>query len=48
VILEENIEIVVTGLPENISTSTIEYKKEQIPLNQGKESLHTEEKKSNH
>jgi len=47
-ILEENIDIVVTGLPNNISTSTIENKKEEKPLNQGKESLHTEEKKPNY
>jgi len=39
---------IVTGLPDNMSTSTMEYKKEQKPLNQGKESLHTEEKKPNH
>jgi len=39
---------IVTGLPDYMSTSTMEYKKEQKPLNQGKESLHTEEKKPNH
>jgi len=47
-ILEENIDIVVTGLPNNNSTSTIDNKKEEKPLNQGKESLHTEEKKPNY
>jgi len=44
-ILDEN-NTLVTELPDKFSTSTIKNKKEQKPLNQGKESLHTEEKES--
>jgi len=46
-ILDENNDI-VTGLPDKISTFTMANKKEQKTLNQGKESSHFEEKESNH
>jgi hypothetical protein len=46
--LDENNTMVVTNLPEKFSTSTIKNLQEEKPLNQGKESLHSEEKESNH
>jgi hypothetical protein len=46
-ILDENNTLVVTDLPDKLSTSTIQNTEEQKPLNQGKESLHSEEKESN-
>jgi hypothetical protein len=45
-ILDENNTLVVTDLPDKLSTSTIQNTEEQKPLNQGKESLHSEEKES--
>jgi len=47
-ILDENNDIVVTGLPDNISTFIMKNIKEEKILNQGKESSHSEEKESNH
>jgi len=47
-ILDENNTLVVTDLPDKLSTSTIQNTEEQKPLNQGKESLYSEEKESNH
>jgi len=47
-VLDENNDAVVTGVPNMLPTSTMEYKKELIPLKQGKQSSYSEEKKSNH
>lgn len=44
--LDESNDLVVTGLPNKLSTTTKENTKEQKPLNQGEESSHIEEKKS--
>jgi hypothetical protein len=48
--LDETNDLVVTGLPNRIFTTTKAYKKEEEakPLNQGEESSHSEEKESNH
>jgi len=47
-ILDENNTLVVTELPEKLSTSTLKNLKEQKPLTQGEESLQPEEKEPNH
>lgn len=47
-ILDENNDIVVTGLPSQMFTSTMKTKNEQKSLNQGKESSQSKEKESNH
>jgi len=47
-VLDENNDVVVTGVSNILPTSTMEYKKELIPLKQGKQSSYSEEKKSDH
>jgi hypothetical protein len=46
-ILDDNNTMVVTDIPSLLSTSTKTIEKQEVPLNQGKESLYTEKKEQN-
>jgi hypothetical protein len=47
-IIDEGNDLLVTGLPNKIFPTTMAYKKEAKPLNQGKKPAYTEEKESNY
>jgi len=47
-IIDEGNDLLVTGLPDKIFPTTMAYKKEAKPLNQGKKPAYTEEKESNY
>jgi hypothetical protein len=47
-IFDEGNDLLVTGLPNKIFPTTMAYKKEAKPLNQGKKPAYTEEKESNY
>jgi len=47
-VLDETNNIVVTGVPDKLSATTMENMKEEKPLNQGEKPSHSEEKESDH